>query len=731
MSTKRRPFYMMSSAAVIFGLVAISSVLITGEPASPTASRHHVGMVEDWSFHRLVFSDPGTYEQAIATGAYSKWLNIQYDTRFILQQTKRSSGVKPLFDARPPFGILPRGPWSFHEREARSKLKNDWTETMLAGGQVQPNMYPAKYSFSTTTASCTSDFVVYPTGVAGAAAAASIIAYNELYGVTGTSGCGTTATVPSVYWAYNTGAMVSTSPILSLDGSKVAFIQVTGTTASLVLLKWAQTPATTTGLVGNLNATNNATTPGITLTAGTFTAADVGARISDTTTGADIPAGDTISSVLSSTTALLAAPPTTATAQSLTITAEALATPGVPPAVTAANFQGCTAPCMYSVALSGPVNVTYSSPYYDFANDALYVGDNSSHLHKFTPVFNGTPTEVPEVTLNGTAYDVGPPVLDYISGCVFVGDSQGYLYSVSSGAGGSVCTGNSFALFGTSELLGGGALYGIFDGPLVDPTAGKVYAFVTDSAHIGSCAAGDNCVVQFTTQSVATPNNEEPVGTGAANRNLYAGAFDNVYYSSNGGTAGDLWVMGNTGATGGGTLYRIPIGALSAMSAPVAAITGLTYHTGSNRVWASPITEFCNNGLSACTASGTATTGGTDYLFFSVNRLQTATSNCGNASTDGCVLSYSIDTPTNPPTLAGNAQVLTLGTPGCWATGGIIVDNSVPTGTEAGASEIYLYELNGNTAGGPTQGTYTSSTGCTGHVTTATPIALQGSQASP
>ena len=43
----------------------------------------------------------------------------------------------------------------------------------IAGAVVQPNMYPAKYSFSATTASC-SDFVVYPMGTAGATGAARL-----------------------------------------------------------------------------------------------------------------------------------------------------------------------------------------------------------------------------------------------------------------------------------------------------------------------------------------------------------------------------------------------------------------------------------------------------------------------------------------------------------------------------------------------------------------------------
>ena len=107
----------------------------------------------------------------------------------------------------------------------------------LSGGTtatVQPNAYPAKYGVSLTGASC-SDFAIYPTGGVGGSGAATIIAYDNLYAGTGTGTC--TTTNPTVYWAYNTatGYSVTTSPVISLDGKQVAFIESNGTAASLVL----------------------------------------------------------------------------------------------------------------------------------------------------------------------------------------------------------------------------------------------------------------------------------------------------------------------------------------------------------------------------------------------------------------------------------------------------------------------------------------------------------------
>ena len=108
-----------------------------------------------------------------------------------------------------------------------------------AGGTVGAGQYPAKYSFSTSgDGTCgtggTPDYVVYNTGIAGSATQANIIAYDNIY-----SGC--SGTVPSVYWSYHTGGgSVVTSPVISLDGTKVAFIE-TGApsgSATLRILQW-------------------------------------------------------------------------------------------------------------------------------------------------------------------------------------------------------------------------------------------------------------------------------------------------------------------------------------------------------------------------------------------------------------------------------------------------------------------------------------------------------------
>jgi hypothetical protein len=199
--------------------------------------RAEKGVPEDWSHRHLVFSNPGSEESAIQNGRYDSWLNITNDPRFIMQQKKRAAGTKKLIDgqvfaaASGKFGF--GSPIGTKGGKAGGKqtapIHRDWSIGLGAGNPSQVS-YPAKWSFDTTTASCTADFVVYPTGALGAAGQASIIGYFNLY-----TGCG--GTVPTVAWAFNTGGTITGAPSFSVDGKQLAFIQTTGTAATLVLLK--------------------------------------------------------------------------------------------------------------------------------------------------------------------------------------------------------------------------------------------------------------------------------------------------------------------------------------------------------------------------------------------------------------------------------------------------------------------------------------------------------------
>ena len=193
---------------------------------------------DDWSHHHLVFSNPGTEQEALDNGTHDRWQRIVNDPRYIMQQMERrapaqgplanevarinekakteDSTAAGIFSApeasaiRGPALAVLGGGWGApiapgRPLKPRSKLINmqeDWNEALGAASAPAYISHPAKWSFSTTSASCADDFVIFPTGQAGASSRASIIAYYNLY-----SGCG--ATVPGVDWAYNTGGTVN------------------------------------------------------------------------------------------------------------------------------------------------------------------------------------------------------------------------------------------------------------------------------------------------------------------------------------------------------------------------------------------------------------------------------------------------------------------------------------------------------------------------------------------
>ncbi len=115
--------------------------------------------------------------------------------------------------------------------------------SLLSGGAFAAGQYPAKFSFDiTATPDCTNDFVVYNTGILGSSSAANIVAFNQLYSTQGSAGGLCDQDGPSVYWSYylgGGGGRTRTSVALSLDGSKVAFVEDGGFgTGVLNILKW-------------------------------------------------------------------------------------------------------------------------------------------------------------------------------------------------------------------------------------------------------------------------------------------------------------------------------------------------------------------------------------------------------------------------------------------------------------------------------------------------------------
>ena len=264
--TTSTPFGFFLSAAALIASVFI----LIGAAQIP---RPHISLVHDWTHHHLVYSQPSTWvsawkaqqeprywQQKIRRGEMNAPRELT-ETREPndSRQWERSRDEDPDAEwARDPFRFHGPAPptWHLHPREI--PFDRDWGTSLGAGGStgVPPSgttwfpVYPAKFSFDTTAApNCTNDYVVFPTNLTGASGGqASIAAYNKLYSNPAGTGFCSGATAPAVYWSYNTNlnatggkttGTIATSPILSADGTKVAFIENDGGTGAVLhLLKW-------------------------------------------------------------------------------------------------------------------------------------------------------------------------------------------------------------------------------------------------------------------------------------------------------------------------------------------------------------------------------------------------------------------------------------------------------------------------------------------------------------
>jgi hypothetical protein len=756
--------------ALTLGMLVACGIQMRGQeaPAIDLGNVRITGTPEDWTHHRLVFSNPGTEEDAIRKGTHERWLNLVHDPRYVLQQLRRGLRAQgPAADlvgvrinqaadeTTRPFPIRPPVRRPVLEKPAINK---DWNEVLGTTGTPGYGVYPVKWSLNFASASCANDFVTYPTGQTGSATQASIIAYYNLY-----SGCG--GTVPEVDWAYNTGGTIALAPVASLDGTQLAFIQTAKPAAGTATVTFTANPtaasssitvggiqylyetsctgytncivvgSNTTQDAENLEAAINDNSSQCGSTAPCFNVTGANTQASAThssstpavttitnNTGASIdftvfnqggntlpytlnPSGEIIPGGVASLVILRIplTPPGTGTSTS----------PVAPTAEAATSYVGCTAPCMTSITLSGSPTDTASNPYYDYVDDTLYVGDSVGKIHRFSPVFNGTPAEVttswPVQLARGATNDTNQaasPVYDPGSGYLLVGSTGtalygaycngcGYFYSIGTGNLGTT----SGSIHGYSGQLD--AVWGIRDAPLVDSTAGVAYVFAGNDGTVGK-GYGNNNVNQFATNfttgsgtKAALPcpatDCKSPYGTGGTSNGntIYqmAGTFDNAYYSGSTGT-GNLYVAG-TGD--GGYLYQIPI-KNSVMGTPVAG-PSLAYGSWYYGRF-SPITEFYNTGTS------------TDYIFMSV--FAGTQSGCNYGATQnvapfyGCIMSFNVTTPSNFSSSMTAAGTLNVSSTEYNApTGGIIIDNSATT--PSGASQIY-FETNEITGTAPCTG---------------------------
>lgn len=427
-----------------------------GEQAMP----YHEGVPTDWSHNHVMFAQPASDEEARELGK---------DARYWQQLYRRELARR--------LSSVPGSEVSEHvEQVAHTGASGGlWMEDLGKNATPGAVNYPAKYGFSLTTANCASatqpDYVVYSTGLQGAGTQATIVAYDNLY-----KGC--TGSIPTTYWAYNTGGLLVTSPVISLDGSQIAFVQTTSSLASLVLLKW------------KASATETVTAPGVptSVTAATyrtcvapcmtqiFLSGGGGVEFDDRTSSVFYDYAGDIGWVGGATGWLV----------KLTGLFN-----GTPAEVTTGGFPVHVNP-------SNPNAL--SSPVYDQRSKNVFVGDVGGFLYRVAGATGGSAVKSGQLDF-GTGI-VSAPLLDQTNGIVYVFSSSD---GTANCTGGTACSavyalGTSFAsgTKGTEATAGQSVVLGSATNP------NPLYFGALDSAYYNSVGGTGNMYVCGNTGSLPT-----------------------------------------------------------------------------------------------------------------------------------------------------------------------------------------------------------------------------------
>jgi hypothetical protein len=106
---------------------------------------------------------------------------------------------------------------------------------------MAPNTFPAKYSFDIAgTPDCTNDYAVFPLNTVGVdKGQANLVGINNLY--SGSNPTGLCGTSPTINWSYNgstAGGVILTSAQLSLDGTRIVYVESAAGSAIFHILTW-------------------------------------------------------------------------------------------------------------------------------------------------------------------------------------------------------------------------------------------------------------------------------------------------------------------------------------------------------------------------------------------------------------------------------------------------------------------------------------------------------------
>jgi hypothetical protein len=584
-------------------------------------------------------------------------------------------------------------------------MHRDWSMDLGPGATIGPTNFPAKYSFSNTVAVCFGsgtqpDFIVYGTGLAGGTTQGDIVAFTNLY-----DGCPNDPK-PASYWSYNTGGTVQTSPVLSLDGTQVAFTQTTGGVASLVLLKWnafdgpaVQTPLTITGT----DPASYAACP----TLPCMTAFSLGANDTNSSAyydyGSDtIWVGDDSGKLHQFTGVFLGTPAENTSGWPVTVSATKVLTSAVHDDNTGNTFVGDSTGVLYRVDSGGGITPSAQldagtglaeGPIIDSSAGSVYVfssnNGGSAAVVQLTTAFTtgetGTATAIGAATSSAAKQYNGAFDHDYVTaatptGNLYVcGDPGGLptIYQIPINNG-TMSASKAGPVISTTTETQCSPLTDVYNSILQGAGLPQEWVFASVQAAGTPTPCGTHsCVMNFKVTSWQ-PNTVYNTGQEILDSNLSIEVAENPLGTS--GPIPPIWNSATFSTTGDGGVHWRSQGPLSAQTPGSWAKN--TFFNGGQQI------IDTNNNIEIESFLGGGTTSGTEPIWPMTE---------GTSTPDGGVVWYNL----------GANPVAALAAPG--GTSGIIIDNTV---NNPGGSQVYYSTMQDSSCGGNNIGNGGGTGGC-------------------
>jgi hypothetical protein len=608
------PVNSLSRSLIACGALALTA-LITG----PAFGQ---GFPEDWSHHHLVFSNPGSYQDAVRNGKADRWQTIVNDPRYQHQLAKRGPQGNGSANAH---GRHADANASLNRPPSDSGIHRDWS--MAVESTSTTTLTGSSANATDFTVTSTAGFSVGEYITIGAKQASNNTEIMLITGITVANGgkpdlvvkraqLGTTANS-----TFSNGALVTANIRSFLTSgvfaAKYSFFTNTtancSTVASPALPDFVVYPTFVSGSGGAQSTAGAAGTANIIAFDDIYSGCAGYLGTGPPVYWSYNTSGDVVTSPILSTdgkqVAFLQSPTgaTTASTQLVVLkykpgegTAAGSGSAGAQPSIptlqqsSGSNCLSASGSCSVTLNFAGTATSSgRSSPFVDYFNDILYVGDDQGQLHKFQNVFRGTPSEVTTgwpVQLGTAPNQLSSPVYDSGSLNVFVGGADGVLYKVLASSG---------AVTASSAVALGGV--GVSDAPILDSQAGQVY--ILNPGTGTSTSSLLQFPVGFSANATGTSATLAP-STTTTHPVLFSGTFDNQYFSSGSqtGPTGAYYVCAGD-ATGILSLYRVPITNNVMGTVPTPLAIGSA--TGGQ---CSPVTEFFNNATPATTVATTAVT---------------------------------------------------------------------------------------------------------------------------